>query len=33
MPERIVTNDVLNAGLNLALFANPPGVPLSPGYD
>jgi hypothetical protein len=32
-PERVVTNDVLNAGLNLAFFANPPGVPLAPGYD
>jgi hypothetical protein len=32
-PERIVTNDALESELSLAFFANPPGVPLAPGYD
>ena len=32
-PDRIVTNDALESELSLAFFANPPGVPLAPGFD
>jgi hypothetical protein len=32
-PERVITSDALENGLNLAFFAAPAGVPLAPGYD